>query len=484
MVRKISTVLLAAALLMVSAGVFAGGEGESGSTGEAGPAISKITSYLDRILIEDDGLAQFLAAYKDQTGITLEVIKPPHNQYAEVLGAAVMAGDLPDIMELWDTQYTAYVDSNLLVPLDEFIAANPNMASVTKDYYEVYRAKDGKIYGFPTYKGGGCVTYVRQDWLDNLGMDVPETWNEYVAMLRAFTFDDPDGDGQDNTIGLTLPFQVPASEFDYYNRPIMQDAYFGFQYVNGQWVDGFSQPAMRQALRRWIDLYAAGVIDREFFTNNTSRARSKLMEGQAGAFDYWTGTWATRLDQSAKNINPAADISAVNAIDEAHYINRVGPLLAISTAAQNPKAVFDNIIGHMWDKGDGQVLWTYGIQGLHWDLDDAGNPYMLPQPSNPERPFNKTYIDPYLPLNDFEPMIPQQPKERLSIEIHNEDSVSLRLVQGGDVYTKNIGDLNTAKQELFAQIVTGEITIDQGLAEYQRRANALQISTILAELNS
>lgn len=478
----ISRLAIVAVFVLMAAGlVFAGGEAQSSS--QAGDKPAKITAYLDRILIEDDGLAQWRAAYKAQTGIELEVIKPPHNQYAEVLGAAIMAGDLPDIMELFDSQYPAYVASGILVPLDDFIASNPNMASIPADYYNAYKAKDGKIYGFPTYLGGGCVTYLRKDWLDNLGLAVPSTWNEYVNVLRAFTFNDPDGNGANDTVGLVMPYQVPAAEFDYYNRFIMQDAYFGLQYKNGQWVDGFSQPEMRAALERWVQLYTEGILDREFFTDNTSRARSKLMEGQGGVLEHWTGTWATRLDEGAKNLNPSADIISIGAIPNAKYVNRVGPLLAITKDATNPKAVFDNIVGHMWDKGEGQVLWTHGVENLHYRIVN-GQAEKLSAPSNPDQPFNKSYIDPYLFLNDFQPLIPQEPKERISIEIHTRDSVNLRLVQGGDVYTRNIGDLNTLKQEIFAMVVSGQVGIDAGLAEYNRRAGALQIDVILTELNS
>lgn len=477
MKRTAKGILVLALILSVSGILFASGQ-------EEGTAPAKMTVYLDRILIEDDGLTQWREAYKAQTGIELEVIKPPHNQYAEVLGAAVMAGDLPDLMELWDNQYAAYVASGHLVPLDDFIKANPNMKSIDASYYEAYRAKDGKIYGFPTYKGGGCVTYIRQDWLDNLGLSVPTTWNEYVEVLRAFTFDDPNKSGKKDTVGLAMPYQVPAAEFDYYNRFIMQDAYFGFQYKNGQWVDGFTQNEMKAALQRWVDLYEEGILDNEFFTDNTGRARSKLMESKAGVLEQWTGTWASRLDESAKNIVPTADLVAIPPIKGAHYINRVGPLLTITTAAQNPKAVFDNIIGHMWDEGEGQILWTYGVEGMHWEKDASGNAVMLPQPSNPDRPFNKAFIDPYLTLNDMTPFVAQQPKERLAGDIHGEYSKSLRLVMGGDVYTRNIGDLNTAKQEIFAQIVSGQISIDEGLEAYKERAASLDIDTILQELNS
>ena len=64
---------------------------------------------------------------------------------------------------------------------------------------------------------------MRIDWLENLGMDVPTNWDEFVAVLEAFTFGDPDGNGENDTIGMTLPF-VTGLEFDYYNRFIMQNS--------------------------------------------------------------------------------------------------------------------------------------------------------------------------------------------------------------------------------------------------------------------
>ena len=46
--------------------------------------------------------------------------------------------------------------------------------------------------------------FIRQDWLDNLGLKMPTTIEELKEVARAFTEDDPDGNGQNDTYGLAV----------------------------------------------------------------------------------------------------------------------------------------------------------------------------------------------------------------------------------------------------------------------------------------
>lgn len=485
MLRRFVIVSLFLAVLFGATPLFAGGEAEAGSS-SAMP--TKITAYLNRVLIAEDARDAVLAKHQELTGVELEVIMPPHGQYSQVLTTAVMAGDFPDIMELTTADYPAYAAQGLLVPLDDFIASNPNTAKINPAMYEGYRMSDGNIYGIPTWRGGGCVTYIRADWLENVGLDVPETWNEYVNVLRAFTFNDPDGNGADDTVGLAMPFQS-GWEFDYYNRFIMQDAYLDFVNKNGTWYDGFTQPEMVGALERWIQLYREGILDQEFFTDNTGRARTKIMEGQAGVLEHWVGTWGSRLHAGAQNIEPNADLIPIRSIAGAHYVDRIGQVLSIPTATANPKAVFDNIIGTMWDQGEGQILWTYGVEGVHWRRAAAGSGYefeMLPQPSNPDRNMQKSFIDPPLALNleQFPVKVAQDPRDAEALRIHALDSIPLNILSFGEVGLQNVGELRDAKREIFSKIVLGELGIQEGLRQYRQIAEQLNITTILTELNS
>lgn len=465
-------------LLLVSVAIFAAGQGEDSMEGQS---ITKIEGIFDRILIEDNGQKEWGKVFQEITGVEIEIVKPAHNQYSQILGATFAVGDLPDIVEIQTNDYLAYARSGHLVALEDYIEKSTELKSVSKKLLEAYRLKDGHIYGVPTYNGGGCVTYIRKDWLDNLGLAVPTTWDEYYNVLKAFTYNDPDGNGLDDTMGLTLPFQTKF-EFDYYNRFVMQEAMFGFQEKNGMWVDGFLQPEMEDALGRFNKLYTEGLLDSEFFTNKTSTARSKIYEGQAGVMEYWSGTWAVRFNDSAKNANPGAVIIPIAPIKNAHYINRVGPAFSITKGAKNPEQVFDAFINTMLDKGKGQTLFTHGIEGMHYEIID-GSYVMMPEPANPDRPFDKAYSDPTLIMNGWTPLVPLTDLIVLSRTIHKANAIQLSLPQGGDTYVKRIGEILTIKQEIFSKAVIGEITPKQALAEYKKKANALELDAILEELN-
>ena len=69
-----------------------------------------------------------------------------------------------------------------------------------------WSAQNGKYYGMPfitQYSVANTLIVMRQDWLDNLGLSYPQTLDEMKDVMLAFTNDDPDGDGQNNTYGYT-----------------------------------------------------------------------------------------------------------------------------------------------------------------------------------------------------------------------------------------------------------------------------------------
>ena len=64
------------------------------------------------------------------------------------------------------------------------------------------------FYGLPQLSAadGTCdLLWIRTDWLDNLGLKAPTTMDELLEVARAFRYDDPDGNGQDDTWGIGFP---------------------------------------------------------------------------------------------------------------------------------------------------------------------------------------------------------------------------------------------------------------------------------------
>jgi hypothetical protein len=154
-----------------------------------------------------DGQEEWVNKWEELTGIELEVIQPDHNAYYDVLGQTFASGpeNWPDVVILGSSYYSGYAGEGALWDMTDAwnnseLKKNPNTdVSVVEG-----NMLDGHLYGLALGGGGGCMTFLRKQWLDNCGLDIPTTYEEYLEMLDAFSNGDPDGDGiNGNTIGVS-----------------------------------------------------------------------------------------------------------------------------------------------------------------------------------------------------------------------------------------------------------------------------------------
>jgi putative aldouronate transport system substrate-binding protein len=343
-------------------------------------------------------------------------------------------------------------------------------------------ARDGKIYGMPFQNPGGCVGYIRQDWLDKLGLEIPTTYEEFVEVLRAFTFNDPDGDGEDNTYGYTT---LVNNDFDNYSRLVMQDAVIGFRpNADGVWADGFLEPQMVDALGRLKSLYDEGIMDPTFITaKSTGESRSKLIEGKVGIWEYWAGEWGMNLDEYSKKVDPNNVIAPMPPLAGMTYKVRMPSVWTITVKAKDPQLIFDQLFESFFDKGERQTLWTYGLEGMHWVKEDGVGKF-LPTKVDPTRGFKKVWVARELQLNDMEYVVPLDPRVAKSMASFKPTWQEI-IPPPSDAYIKYCGDILELKKETILKIVTGEYaSIEEGLKTYEEKAmKEFKLATILEELN-
>lgn len=441
----------------------------------------KISAMLDIVLVKDLGQAQWAKEYQRLTGIQLVVDQPAHNQYTDKLLIAFASGNIPDVIEIQPDRVDIYMQlaqEGAIVPLDRYIANSQVFKKIDPIYINSLKI-NGKIYGTPLNQGGGCITYIRKDWLDNLGLKVPATWAELYQVAKAFTFNDPDGNGKNDTVGFTLP---GVSQYTY-----MADFYQGvhheFLQKNGKWVDGFTEPKFKEALGRLQQLYKEKIIDQEAFTNQTSTCREKFYAGKVGIISYWSGGWAETLERNTKMRNPKAEVIGIPPIKETHYWNRIAPIIAITSKAKNPEAVFKYFNEYMHDGGEGQMLFVHGVEGVHWAKKD-GKYQKLPNLTNPAIPAGKAYIHPEFILHPWNDPIPMDPKIAASIKMHRTRVEQVGILPTSKTYLRFGADLLTLKEEIIAKVMMGQYTVDQGLQIYRERSAKLNVATMLKEFNA
>ncbi len=459
----------------------------------------KIVMMVDNtILNQNNGRDAIEARWEElHPGFDLEIIQPDHSAYYDVLQQRIASGDLPDVVLLSSTYYADYAAAGILWDMTEAWenSKTKNSGRFTGDTVFEGLKINGKLYGFAPTRGNGCVTYVKQAWLDAVGMEAPTTYDQYIEMCKAFV-------EKFGTYAISAAgFVGNEAPFVNYLPEFYQDAYPYFvQQEDGTWVDGFTLDNMKAALQRIQDAVAAGIIDKETLTNKTSDARNKFYDDKFGVFTYWAGTWATNLKTNLEAKNLDGTLVALKPLEGLPpYYDRVPPMWCITAKCANPQAVFDAFIDTMLDGGDTQMLWTYGAEGVHWSKSagtvlagtekeatyEDGQFHMLENLETAGTLYTKNHIDPMLALATFadgyyDPKEDSvKPEAKAASELFNANSRLASIVPATPVLSELNGDLTMIKSEIIADIALGTITVEEGYARFAEEG--LELSNEIVE---
>ena len=155
---------------------------------------------------EDNSIHQFI---NETTGITMNHIAPSAANYDEQISIMLASGanDI-DMFKLSNAQFNKmydYGDQGALLDLAPYLEEYmPHVLEVIPQTVLDNMKVDGHLYGIPVYCSPNRMNWmVRQDWLNNLNLQAPTTLDELHDVLYAFTNNDPDQNGVNDTVGMT-----------------------------------------------------------------------------------------------------------------------------------------------------------------------------------------------------------------------------------------------------------------------------------------
>lgn len=286
------------------------------------------------------------------------------SMYDQKLGLSVNSGDIPDMFVVDSAQFLTYYEAGLLADLTDAYEAEASDATrdiLSQDPIAMKVATiDGKLLGIPLTDASvtsASVLWIRQDWLDRLGIPAPTSMADVLEISRRFTEEDPDGDGVDDTIGLAVTkdlFGAIASLQGFFNG---YHAYPGIWFErDGSIVYGSVQPEMRDALLALQKMYADGQIDREFGVKDINQVTETISQGKCGMeFGVWWNPYHPLNLSQANDPDAYWQAYAIPSIDEtpakSQYTSAIASFLVVREGYEHPEALIrmvnfwtDNIV--------------------------------------------------------------------------------------------------------------------------------------------
>nr|WP_248930934.1 extracellular solute-binding protein [Paenibacillus hamazuiensis] len=224
--------------------------------------------------------------------IKLEYVPVPRAQEVEKLNVLMASGgDAPDIVFTYDSNLVyKYVQQGGLADigqaLDEY---GKNLKTFLGTDTLEYGKFDGKQYAIPAKRVqlGKYASFIRQDWLDALGMQVPKNTDEVYSFLKAVKEKDPGKVGKDL---IPLGMALAPSSYEPIIWPfIKKDLTEEEKYTQRMQLGSRDYPILtaghKEALQFLNKLYNEGLMSADFaLDKDKKKLNQDVMTGKVGLF--------------------------------------------------------------------------------------------------------------------------------------------------------------------------------------------------------
>lgn len=322
----------------------------------------------------------------ERTGVTITYLHPPTGQLNEQFNLILADGDLPDIMEYTWQSYPggpqkAIEDGNILALNDIIDQYCPNLKAYLEAHPDVDRqckTDEGNYYMFPFVRGDDSLRVstglmIRQDWLNDLGLEMPTTIDEWHDVLTAFKTEK----------GATAPFAFEYTTPSLRNNWPFMSAYNTTAefYVgdDGKIHYGPAEENYKEFLATMNQWYKEGLLDPDMPTAQLDQVSAKMTSGAAGASLGWIGSrmgvWTTAAKETDPNYDlEAAPVPTLNKGETA----KMGPMdnvvvnnggAAITTRCKDIEAAARLLDWAYSDEG--HMYYNFGTEGESYTMENG-----------------------------------------------------------------------------------------------------------------
>ncbi|GLU48594.1 ABC transporter substrate-binding protein [Nocardiopsis ansamitocini] len=252
---------------------------------------------MDVWMYQDDlAVVQEAAIEEFNTGSTVHarMIPVPGDGYQDKLRTAMGSGDVPDVFFNWGGgSIRPYVEADKLLPLDDALAADPELADAFLPSVMEAGQIDGVQYGIPLRGTQPVILFYNKDVFAEAGVEPPQTWQDLLDLVDTFTEED------------ITPFALAGAEgwpqqmwLQYLVDRLGGPEVFG-RIQDGD-PEGWRDPVVLEAARTVSDLVDRGAFGDNFASVNYTQGGAPTLLAQGRAAMHLMGSWeySTQLSQA------------------------------------------------------------------------------------------------------------------------------------------------------------------------------------------
>lgn len=475
-------------------------QAETAETGEFQLPIVDEPTTLSYFVADDSNAAimttdwndnEFYQEMERRTGVHLEFEMVSSADYQTNFNLMIASGNLADMIYVGASYYAEGVDAaiddgyflDLTDLVDEYM---PNYEKVrTSDVqYELLSTTDsgrlGAVYELRQSKQGPWLgLWIRQDWLDDLGLETPVTFDDYHEVLTAFKNE------KGATAPLILNFSGSDGEFGTMSG--------GLNVLNSWQLDETGKVNFGPYMDAWKEYvtimhqwYTEGLIDPDFMaTDERTADMAKVVTGASGLF---AALYTMPSVYEAASEDPNMDLAPVNPPvmnegDEGHIRLRdsyTSGNTAISADSENWEVAL-RWLDYLYTE-EGALLANYGVEGDTFEFDENGEPVFTDKILNNENGWTMTqtvasYLCPSAGIANWSDWtrelagVPE--KDQACYDVWSEFSDDWRLPSSvtltQDESTERAAlyaDISTIVKEQTAQFISGALDIESNWDAY------------------
>lgn len=225
-------------------------------------------------------------ALEDIAGVELDITWVPNSSYGDRTNITLAGDDIPHVMIIQgkDPGFVRNAEAGAFWELGEYLDDYPNLATNLPEVQQA-ASVNGKVYGiFRARDVMRASVIVRKDWLANVGLEMPQTTDDLYEVAKAFTEQDPDGNGADDTYGIIIPKWPGAigtsSPYDVIET--WHGAGNRWTERDGQLVPSFTTDEWLEAVEYEKRLVDDGYVNPDYATFDSANWNEPFLNGKGG----------------------------------------------------------------------------------------------------------------------------------------------------------------------------------------------------------